>query len=325
MKLALIERWRDYLPVTDATPIVSLGEGDTPLIPAPRLSAELGLELLLKWEGANPTGAFKDRGMTLAISKAVEDGAGTVLCASTGNTAASASAYAARAGVKAVILIPHGAVAMGKIVQARATGARLLEVRGSYDEALVAARALTERGGYALVNSVNPFRLAGQKTGAFEIADALGRAPDVLALPYGGGGNARAYFDGFDEWGAGIPRIVAGEAADRPRTAATAIRIAHPVHRPETEQCVEVSGGAVVTLSEEEIRTAWRDLAEVEGLFCEPASAAGLAALRKTPQPAGALTVCVVTGHGLKDQAAVPAAEPILVEADPDAIAAASA
>jgi threonine synthase len=323
----LADRYRDRLPLGESTPVVTLGEGSTPLLTAPRLSERLGVELWLKWEGANPTGSFKDRGMTVAVSKALEEGAQAVVCASTGNTAASAAAYAARAGIPAVILQPAGAVALGKVAQARALGARLLEVRGSFEDALDAARELARRGTHALVNSLNPYRLEGQKTAAFELADELGGAPDVLALPYGGGGNTRAYALGFEELGGGRPRLVAGEATGRADTIATAIRIAEPAHRAEAEEAIAASGGAVVSLSDEEILAAWRDLAHLEGVFCEPASAAGLAALAKERLDPGAQVVCVVTGHGLKDPetAARLSPPPVAVDPDPDAIAEAAA
>jgi threonine synthase len=325
--IPLAERYRDRLPLTGATPVVSLGEGGTPLLSAPRLSEQLGLEVLLKWEGGNPTGSFKDRGMTVAVSKALEAGAAAVVCASTGNTAASAAAYAARAGLTAVILQPAGAVALGKVAQARAVGARLLEVRGSFEDALDAARELDRRGTHTLVNSLNPHRLEGQKTAAFELAEELGGAPDVLALPYGGGGNTRAYALGFAEAGAGLPRLVAGESAVRAETVATAIRIAVPAHRQEAEEAIARSGGAAVPLADEEILAAWRDLARLEGVFCEPSSAAGLAALARGDVEPGARCVVVVTGHGLKDPgtAARLSAEPVTVEPDADAIAQAAA
>jgi threonine synthase len=323
----LADRYRDRLPLTEETPVVSLGEGSTPLLPAPRLSERLGVELWLKWEGANPTGSFKDRGMTVAVSKALEEGARAVVCASTGNTAASAAAYAARAGLTAVILQPAGAVAIGKVAQARALGARILEVRGAFEEALDAARDLARRGTHALVNSLNPYRLEGQKTAAFELADELGGPPEVLALPYGGGGNTRAYALGFGELGTGLPRLLAGEAAGRADTVASAIRIVDPAHRVEAEESVAASGGAVVSLSDDEILAAWRDLARLEGVFCEPASAAGLAALAKERPPAGARAVCVLTGHGLKDPEAAAriSPPPMVVDPDPDAIAEAAA
>jgi threonine synthase len=324
---ALAERYRDRLPLAAGTPLVTLGEGSTPLLPAPRLSERLGLELWLKWEGSNPTGSFKDRGMTVAVAKALEDGAAAVVCASTGNTAASAAAYAARAGIAAVILQPAGAVARGKIVQAQAAGARLLEVQGPFEAALDAARELGRRGTHALVNSLNPYRLEGQKTAAFEIAEELGGPPDVLALPYGGGGNTRAYALGFDELGSGLPRLLAGESSARPFTLATAIRISEPAHRAEAEAALARSGGAAVPLEDEEILAAWRDLARLEGIFCEPASAAGLAAVVRERPDAGARVVCVVTGHGLKDPdaAARLASPPLQVPPDPDAIAEAAA
>jgi threonine synthase len=317
----LAERYRDRLPLTEATPVVTLGEGSTPLLRAPRLSEKLGVELWLKWEGANPTGSFKDRGMTIAVSKALEDGARAVVCASTGNTAASAAAYAARAGITAVILQPVGAVARGKIVQAQVVGARVLQVQGPFEAALTAARELARRGTHALVNSLNPHRLEGQKTAAFEIVEALDGAPDVLALPYGGGGNTRAFGLGFE--GVGTPRFLAGESSARAYTMATAIRIAEPAHRAEAEAVVARSGGAIVPLSDEEILASWRELAELEGLFCEPASAAGLAAVVKQRPDSGARVVCVITGHGLKDQEAAArlSTPPISVPADPDAIA----
>ena len=325
--IPLAERFRDRLPLTDATPVISLGEGSTPLLAAPRLSERLGVDLRLKWEGANPTGSFKDRGMTVAVSKALEEGARGVVCASTGNTAASAAAYAARAGIPAIIFQPAGAVALGKVAQARALGARLLEVRGSFEDALAAARELARRGTHALVNSLNPYRLEGQKTAAFEIVEELGGAPDVLALPYGGGGNTRAYALGFEQAEAGLPRFLAGEAAERATTVATAIRIAEPAHRTEAEAAIERSRGNVVSLSDEEILTAWRDLAGLEGVFCEPASAAGLAAVAKSSLGRDAHVVCVVTGHGLKDPEAAArlSAPPVPVEPDPDAIAEAAA
>ena len=322
---ALIERYRERLPVTDATPVVSLGEGATPLLRAPRISRRLGVELHLKCEGANPTGSFKDRGMTVALSKALESGARTVICASTGNTAASAAAYAARAGLVAVVLQPEGAVASGKLAQARALGARVLEVRGSFDEALSAARALADRGTHVLVNSLNPDRLEGQKTAAFEIVEELAAPPDVVALPYGGGGNLTAYARGFAETG-GVPRLVAGEAAERATTVASAIRIGAPAHAAAVAEALEVSEGVVVSLTDEAILRAWRELAREEGVFCEPSSAAGLAALEVADLEPGSIVVSVVTGHGLKDpeSASRLSPEPIAVDPDPDAIDAAS-
>jgi threonine synthase len=313
-------RYRDRLPVGEATPLVSLGEGGTPLVHAPRLSEELGLDLWLKMEGANPTGSFKDRGMTIAVAKALESGATTVICASTGNTAASAAAYAARAGLRAVVLLPAGGVTAGKLFQAAAAGARLLEVRGSFDQALTAARQLGEGGEFALVNSVNPHRLEGQKTAAFEIVEELG-TPDLLALPYGGGGNTCAYARGFEESGE-LPRLLAGEAADRGSTAASAIRITEPAHLAEATAAISRSGGTVVSLSDQEIEDAWRLLAEREGVVAELASAAGLAALIRESRGSGDRAVCVLTGHGLKTPQDSLGA---IVQVEPDAAAIAAA
>lgn len=319
MTAPLIERFRAQLPVSAETPIVSLGEGSTPLLRAARLSERLGIELWLKWEAANPTGSYKDRGMTVAVSKALEEGRRAIICASTGNTAASAAAYAARAGIAAVVLQPRGAVASGKLTQSRMHGARVLEVRGSFSEAFAAARELAERGTHALVNSLNPYRIEGQKTAVFEIAEELGGTPDVFALPYGGGGNTVSYARGLAELGARA-RIVAAQAANRQRTVATAIRIAEPAHREAVEK-LEVE---VATVTDSQILAAWTDLARLEGLFCEPSSAAGLAALALSP-PRGARVVATITGHGLKDPEAAARAAPetVLVDPDPDAIAAA--
>lgn len=297
--MGLIEAYRERLPVSAATPELSLGEGNTPLVPAPVLGDPLGVDLHLKCEGLNPTGSFKDRGMVVAVAKALEEGARALVCASTGNTAASAAAYAARAGVEAVVLTPVGAVATGKRAQARAAGARLLDVDGTFDEALVCCQQLADQEGFALVNSLNPFRLEGQKTAVFELLDQLGRAPDIIALPYGGGGNLCAYAKGLAE--AGAPTLlIAGQAGARPTTFASAIRIADPAHRPRVEEHLASGRAEVVTLTEEEIQDAWTDVART-GVFCEPASAAGIAALRKRGVEEGALVVCVLTGHGLKD------------------------
>ena len=317
---ALAVRFRDRLPLGDRTPLVSLGEGGTPLVPAPRLSERLGLDLWLKVEGANPTGSFKDRGMAIAVARALEAGARVVICAPTGNTGASAAAYAARAGLRAVVLVPAGGVPAGKLFQAAAAGARLLEIRGSFDQALDAARELAEGGEFALVNSLNPDRLEGQKTAAFEIVEELG-VPDVLALPYGGGGNTCAYALGFDESGEGLPRLLAGEASDRAGTAASAIRIARPAHAVEAAAAIERSGGAVVSLADDEIRDAWRLLAESEGIVAELSSAAGLAALAREAGGSSVRAACVLTGHGLKDTSTSPRVATVAVEPDPDAIA----
>jgi threonine synthase len=317
MTLPLIERYRDRLPVTERTPVVSLGEGSTPLLRAPRLSERLGLDLWLKWEASNPTASYKDRGMTVAVSKAVEEGATAVVCASTGNTSASAAAYAARAGIRAVVLVAEGA-AGGKLVQARALDARVLAVRGSFDEALTAARELGGRDGYVLVNSLNPDRVEGQKTAVYEIVEELGGPPDAFVLPYGGGGNTTAYTRATAELGIDTP-IHSVEAADRPRTLASAIRIEQPAHR----QRVEAGGAHVHAVTDDEIVAAWLELAREEGLFCEPASAAGLAFLRSSDELHGARVVVTITGHGLKDPAAADthAPPPQQVDPDPDAIA----
>ena len=316
---ALAVRFRDRLPVGDSTPLVSLGEGGTPLVHAPRLSERLGLDLWLKVEGANPTGSFKDRGMAIAVARALEAGARTVVCASTGNTAASAAAYAARAGLRAVVLVPAAGVAAPKLFQAVTAGARLLEIRGSFDQALDAAQELAGDDEFVLVNSLNPDRIEGQKTAAFEIVEELGAAPDVLALPYGGGGNTCAYARGFEESGE-LPRLVAGEAADRAVTAASAIRIARPAHAADAEAAIARSGGTVVSLSDDEIRDAWRLLAESEGIVAELSSAAGLAALIQEAGGSGLRAVCVLTGHGLKDPVVSPGVVADQVEPDADAI-----
>jgi threonine synthase len=320
VRLPLIERFRSVLPVSDITPVISLGEGSTPLLRLPRLSERYGVELWAKWEAANPTASYKDRGMTVAVSKALEEGAGAVICASTGNTAGSAAAYATRAGLRAVVLMPEGAVAGPKLAQARMLGARVLEARGSFDDALAAARALADRGTFALVNSVNPYRREGQKTAVYEIVEQLGGAPDAFFVPYGGGGNTSSYAQAIGEIGIEA-RIVAAQAADRVHTVASAIRIAQPAHA----DAVAASGATVVTVDDTQILAAWKELAREEGLFCEPASAAGLAALATDP-PVGRRIVLTITGHGLKDTdvAAREAPPPTTVDPDPDAIEAAA-
>jgi threonine synthase len=305
VELSLLERYRDALPLGAATPIVTLGEGGTPLVRGERLSRRLGIDVWLKWEGANPTGSFKDRGMAVAVSMAVEAGARGLVCASTGNTAASAAAYAARAGIEAVVVHPAGAVAAGKLVQVRAAGARLVAVDGSFEDAFAAGLELAEREGYTVVNSTNPHRLDGQKTAAFELVEQLGAPPDVLVLPYGGGGNTSAYFRGFAEGGEPLPRIVPVQAARRGETVASAIRIGQPVHARAVEEAVARSRGTVVTVEDDEIVAAWRSLAQEEGLFCEPASAASVAGLSHGVAGLGERVVCVLTGHGLKDADAV--------------------
>ena len=322
MTTSLIERYRDRLPVSPQTPVVSLGEGSTPLLPAPRLAASAGIrELWLKWEASNPTGSYKDRGMTVAVSKALEQGVDAVLCASTGNTAGSAAAYAARAGLPALVLTPEGAVSSAKLAQTRLLGATILEVQGSFDDALRAAQELAERGAHVLVNSLNAHRREGQKTAVFEVVEELGEAPDVFVLPYGGGGNTSSYAQALSELGLETP-IVSVEAADRRETLATAIRIGEPVHAAS----VRDAGARVLDVSDDELVAAWRALAEEEGLFCEPSSAAGLAAVLRGDVE-GDRIVVTITGHGLKDPAAAElhAPRPTLVAPDPDAIASAFA
>ena len=283
---------------------LTLGEGSTPLVAARRLQERLGLELYLKCEGLNPTGSFKDRGMVVAVERAAQSGARAVVCASTGNTAASAAAYAARAGLEAIVLTPAGATATAKRAQARAAGARLLEVDGTFDDALRLCRELGEREGFVLVNSLNPDRIEGQKTVVGEILEQLGSVPDVVALPFGGGGNVSAVAAGFADAGA-TPRIVVGQAAERPTTWASAIRIGEPAHAAHVAELVAAGRVEVVSLSEDELRSAWQLLSHEEGVFCEPASAAGVAALERLDDVAGTTAVCIVTGHGLKDADAV--------------------
>ena len=319
-KRGLIDRWREHLPVTDDTPIVTLDEGDTPLVFSDRLSAEIGADVWLKYEGLNPTGSFKDRGMTLAISKALEKKTSAVVCASTGNTSASAAAYAARAGLICAVLIPEGNVALGKLAQALVHGARVLEIEGNFDEALELTKEMCETHPVTIVNSINPFRIEGQKTAAFEIVDALGRAPDVHVMPVGNAGNITAYWRGYNEaleakWIDSLPRmhgfqaeganpIVRGKPVADPRTIATAIRIGNPASwRGATDAAAE-SQGAIGSVRDKEILEAYRSLA-MEGIFVELASAASLAGLRQMKEagavPAGSTVVCVLTGHGLKD------------------------
>ena len=321
MPTALIERFRDRLPVSAQTPVVTLGEGSTPLLRAVRMAKAAGVrELWLKWEPSNPTGSYKDRGMTLAVSKALEDGAEAVLCASTGNTAASAAAYAARAGLAAVVLTPEGAVAGAKLAQTRMLGATTLEVRGDFDAALAAAQELARRGSHVLVNSLNPHRRQGQKTAVFEIVEELDGPPDAFVLPYGGGGNTSSYAQALDELGLETP-LVSVEATDRRATLASAIRIGAPVHA----EAVAATGAQVFAVDDDELVAAWRRLAREEGLFCEPSSVAGLAAVLRG-DVAGERVVVTITGHGLKDPEAADRLAPPLVsvEADPDAIADAS-
>lgn len=339
----IIEEYRARLPVSPDTPVVTLGEGGTPLVRSGPLSAETGCDVWLKYDGANPTGSFKDRGMTLAISKAVEDGVKAVVCASTGNTSASAAAYAATAGLTCAVLVPNGKVATGKMAQTLVHGARVLEVDGNFDTSLDLAKALAERYPVTLVNSVNPFRLQGQKTAAFEICDALGRAPDVHCVPVGNAGNISSHWMGYSEYlsdgviaepprlfgfqAQGAAPIVRGEPVKDPQTIATAIRIGNPASWEKAVAAATESEGAILAVTDREILAAYRRIAR-EGMFAEPASAASVAGLlglhAEGSLPAGATVVCVLTGHGLKDPewAIAGAAHPTAVPPDPSVVAA---
>ncbi len=319
----VMEEFRKFLPITERTPVVTLCEGNTPLIRAGRLAARVcpQAELHLKVEGANPTGSFKDRGMSLAVSKALEHGARAVLCASTGNTSASASAYGGRAALPVYVLIPAGNVALGKLAQAMAHGATVIQVEGNFDQALAVGKVVCEDEGFELVNSINPFRLEGQKTAAMEICDQLGGAPSHHCLPVGNAGNISAYWKGYREYLAagqiercpamigvqaeGAAPIVRGHVVEHPATVATAIRIGNPASWPSALRAVEESSGAMEMVTDEEILEAYQWLAGEEGIFCEPASAASVAGLAKRSAaglvPEGARVVCTLTGHGLKD------------------------
>ncbi|PYN85590.1 MAG: threonine synthase [Candidatus Rokuibacteriota bacterium] len=319
----VIEEYRDFLPVSDKTPIVTLHEGGTPLVPAPRLAeaTDARMQIFLKCEGFNPTGSFKDRGMTMAMSKALETGSRAVICASTGNTSASAAAFAARAGIRAFVMVPKGSVALGKLSQAAIHGAKVLMVDGNFDQALTIVRQIAERYPVTLVNSVNPFRLEGQKTGAFEICDQLGRAPDYHLIPVGNAGNITAYWRGYREYHrAGrvkeLPRMVGFQAAgaapiyenrviEEPRTVATAIKIGNPASWGPALEATKDSRGWIDIVTDEEILRAYRLLAHEEGIFMEPASAATVAGLIKLIKAGrfepGSTLVLTLTGHGLKD------------------------
>ena len=327
-KLGVIEHYRDYLPVTELTPIVSLGEGNTPLVFCPRLSERVGRAVFVKNEGANPTGSFKDRGMTVAVSKAIERGAKALICASTGNTSASAAAYAARAGISCAVILPAGKIATGKLLQAFVYGAKIIAIDGNFDDALRLVRELGQAGDFVIVNSINPDRIAGQKTAAFEIIDALGDAPDFHLLPVGNAGNITAYWTGYREYqargrsarlpvmlgfqAAGAAPIFYNRVVEKPETVASAIRIGNPASWKQARAAITESHGAIDVVSDQEILAAQTWLAQHEGIFVEPASAAPIAGLfkccdskeaaysfQKTPE--ASRIVCTVTGHGLKD------------------------
>ncbi|HCB50317.1 MAG TPA: threonine synthase [Chloroflexi bacterium] len=318
----VIHQYRDYLPLPADARIITLNEGNTPLVRSSQLAELLapmtGLELFFKFEGLNPTGSFKDRGMTAAISHAIYEGSETIICASTGNTAASAAAYAARSGLRCLVLVPEGKIALGKLAASLAYGAEVISIAGSFDDGLNMVREIVNRRQITLVNSINPWRLEGQKTGAFEVCDQLdGQAPDWHCLPVGNAGNITAYWMGYRQYGKGLPRllgaqaagaapIVSGKIVENPETVATAIRIGNPARWQQAVQALDESDGLITSVSDEEILDAWRNLASMEGLFVEPASASGLAALKKLIKmeeidPSNKRIVVVLTGHGLKD------------------------
>jgi len=334
IKRGVLARYKDFLPITDKTPLFSLGEGDTPLVRCEELERETGCgELYFKLEGCNPTGSFKDRGMVVATAKALEAGSKAVMCASTGNTSASAAAYAAYLGLTAIIIVPKGKIALGKLAQAIVYGAKIITIEGNFDQALQIVRRLTEKHPVTLVNSVNPYRIEGQKTASFEIIDTLGEAPDYLFIPVGNAGNITAYWKGFVEYyqagrvknkpqmmgfqAEGAAPIVRGYAIDRPETVATAIRIGNPASWQKATTARDESGGTIDMVSDDEILSAYRLLATRGGIFGEPASAASLAGLiklsRKGTDFSGKKVVCVITGTGLKDpDTAMKSAEPLL-------------
>lgn len=340
----VIDKYREYLPVSDKTPIITLHEGNTPLVRADNLSEAIGggLEIYLKCEGCNPTGSFKDRGMTLAVSKAVEDGSKAVMCASTGNTSASAAAYSAKSKLDCVVLVPEGSIALGKLSQALMHDAEVIAIQGNFDDALTLVKIITGKYPITLVNSLNPYRIEGQKTGAFEICDVLGRAPDYHAIPVGNAGNITAYWKGYKEYkSAGVinslPRmigfqasgaapIVEGRIISNPQTIATAIKIGNPASWKSAEAARDESGGLIETVTDDEILEAYKMLAGLEGVFVEPASAASVAGVIKKNKDGyfrkGGCIVCILTGHGLKDpnRAIATADEPKSVPATEDAV-----
>ncbi len=318
---ALIEKYKDYLPVTENTPMLTLYEGNTPLIEAKNLSEQLGIKLYFKYEGMNPTGSFKDRGMVFAVAKALESGSKTIICASTGNTSAAASAYAAKAGIKSIVVIPDANIALGKLAQAIAYGAKVISIKGNFDQALDIVREISKNDEYTLVNSVNPYRIEGQKTAAFEIVDCLGDAPDYLAIPVGNAGNITAYWKGFNDYknankstklpkmigfeAEGAAALVKGEPIFNPETIATAIRIGRPASWDGAINAAKESNGLIDYVTDEEILYAYKLIARKEGIFAEPASAASLAGILKKHKNGffkeGDIVVSVLTGHGLKD------------------------
>jgi threonine synthase len=328
MASGLIERYRDRLPFAPEDPVVTLNEGSTPLVLAPRLSERAGLEVWMKLEGANPTGSFKDRGMTCAVSAAVREGAKAVICASTGNTAASAAAYAARAGLPCTVIVPEGKIATGKLAQALMHGARVVALRGNFDEALRLVRELASRHPVSLVNSVNEFRIEGQKTAAFELVEAFDGELDGLCIPVGNAGNITAYWKGFKEAGqrprmfgfqaAGAAPLVRGAPVENPETVASAIRIGNPARWEEAMDAVTSSGGAINAVSDEQILEAYRFLASNEGVLCEPASAASVAGLLAHGGRDARRVVCVLTGHGLKDPETALAQAGAVISCEPE-------
>lgn len=343
MKTPLIHKYKEFLSLTTDTPLVSLGEGDTPLIPAPMIAEKVGAEVFLKIEGCNPTGSFKDRGMTMAMSKASEKRAKAVVCASTGNTAASAAAYASRAGLRCIVLLPEGKVAMGKLAHTSTCGAEVLAIQGNFDQALEIVRYLAEKFPVEIVNSINPYRIEGQMTGAFEIVDVLGDGPVYQAMPVGNAGNITAYWRGYKAYksagkltrlpkilgfqAAGAAPIVLGKPVPNPETVASAIRIGHPASWESAIQARDESGGLIDSVTDEEILEAYRMLGSLEGLFCEPASAAGVAGILKLARndffKPDDTVVCIITGHGLKDPetAISVSSTPTTLPADTQAIA----
>jgi threonine synthase len=316
-----LQTYREYLPITDKTPLITLNEGNTPLIRAEKLSKELNLNIYFKYEGLNPTGSFKDRGMVMAVAKAMEEGSTTIMCASTGNTSAAAAAYAARAGLNCIVLIPNNNIALGKLAQAIIYGAKVIAIEGNFDRALEIVREITAKHPITLVNSVNPYRIEGQKTAAFEVCDQLGQAPDYLAIPVGNAGNITAYWKGFKEYHAlgksgklpkmigfeaeGAMAIVKGEPILNPETVATAIRIGNPASWQGAVHAAKESQGQINYVTDEQILDAYRQIAAKEGVFAEPASAASIAGVMKLHREGyfqgGETVVCVLTGNGLKD------------------------